>query len=413
MRQFGTIFGFELKHYLKDKTFVGVTLALVIIVAAIMCFPRVSEAFGGDDESDSSGPLPVMLVKAEDPTDSDLMYGLFSAAFADYDVEPCSDGAEQIREEILSGRAECAFVLKKEGSYVYYVDNLSINDSNAAIAEQLLIKLFQMKAMTGCGIGAEQAAGIVGMQISGEVENLGKDQTRNFFYTYLMVMALYIVIMIYGSMVANNVASEKSSRAMELLVTSADPVAMLFGKVLASSLAGFIQLLSLFGSALLFYNLNRSYWTGSEVISSLFDIPPQLLFFLLLFFVLGFLTYAFLYGAIGSTVSKLEDIGTAVGPVALLLMASFFVVIFSLAFGSVDTTLMKVCSYIPFSASITMFTRIAMSNVPWYEIAASILIQAASVVLIGLIAAKTYRVGVLLYGTKPKLGELIKTVREA
>ena len=413
MKQFGTIFSFELKHYFKDKTFVGITLALVIIMAIVMCFPRVSEALESDDEMDSDSPLPVMLVKASDTADRDMMFNLFESAFLNYDVRYSEDDIPQIKQQITAGDVDCAFVLADDGSYTYYVDTLSLNDDNTFVAEQLLVKLLQMKEMTGYGLGMDQAAGIAGMQVSGKVENLGKDQTHNFFYTYLMVMALYIVIMMYGQMVANNVASEKSSRAMELLVTSTDPVAMLFGKVLASSLAGFIQLLALFGSALLFYDLNRSYWAGSEIISSLFDIPPLLLCFLLLFFILGFLIYAFLYGAIGSTVSKLEDVGSAVGPVALLFMACFFVVIFSLAFGSVDSTLMKVCSYIPFSAPITMFTRIAMSNVPWYGIAASISIQVLSVVLIGLLAAKTYRVGVLLYGTRPKIGELVKLLREA
>jgi len=69
---------------------------------------------------------------------------------------------------------------------------------------------------------------------------------------------------------------------------------------------------------------------------------------------------------------------------------------------------MKVCSYIPFTSSMAMFTRIAMSTVAWYEIVASIAILAASVVLIGALSAKIYRMGVLLYGNPPKIGALVK-----
>lgn len=76
------------------------------------------------------------------------------------------------------------------------------------------------------------------IQITGEVESLGKDQFQNFFYTYIMIFALYMVILLYGQMVATNVATEKSSRAMEVLITSAKPNSMMFGKVLASCIAG-------------------------------------------------------------------------------------------------------------------------------------------------------------------------------
>jgi ABC-2 type transport system permease protein len=134
---------------------------------------------------------------------------------------------------------------------------------------------------------------------------------------------------------------------------------------------------------------------------------------MLLFFVLGFVIYAFLFGAVGSTVSKLEDINTAVQPITLLFVAAFMVVMFSLASNNVDTPLMIVCSYVPFTSPMAMFTRIAMSTVPWYEITISTAILIASVIGVGILSAKIYRVGVLLYGTKPKIGALFKAIRNA
>ena len=86
---------------------------------------------------------------------------------------------------------------------------------------------------------------------------------------------------------------------------------------------------------------------------------------------------------------------------------------FGLASGSVDNIAMLVCSFIPFTSPIAMFTRIAMSTVPPYQIALSIGILAVSVVAIGVLSAKIYRVGVLLYGTPPKLGAIFKAVWRA
>lgn len=220
-----------------------------------------------------------------------------------------------------------------------------------------------------------------------------------------------MVILLYGQMVATNVATEKSSRTMEVLITSAKPAAMMFGKVIASCLAGLVQLIAVFGSAILFYSFNQEQWGDNFIISSIFDMPPGLLVYMVVFFILGFFIYAFLYGAIGSTASKLEDINTSVMPITMLFIIAFFVVMFSMVSGNVDTTLIKVCSYVPFTSSMAMFTRIAMSTVPWYEILISILILIGSVLGIGVLSAKIYRVGVLLYGTTPKIGSIIRAVR--
>ena len=134
---------------------------------------------------------------------------------------------------------------------------------------------------------------------------------------------------------------------------------------------------------------------------------------MLLFFVLGFLIYAFMFGAVGSTASKLEDINTSVMPLTMLFVVAFVVVMTSMSSGNVDNIVMKVCSFIPFTSPMSMFTRIAMSTVPWYEIVISIVILIASTIGIGVLAAKIYRVGVLLYGTPPKIGAIIKAVMAA
>lgn len=414
MKQFGKILRFELKYYLKNKVFVGVTIFLVLLIAAVMCFPRISAMFdSGDTGEHTPAELPVMLVKAEDSTQAEMVRETFASAFTDYDVQITNAENDEIKDKITSGNVKCAFVMTGLTSYTYYVDNLSMYDSKTTIADEVLQQIYQMNAMINGGMTAEQAGEIMNIQITSEIENLGKDQAQNFFYTYIMIFALYMVILLYGQMVATNVATEKSSRAMEVLITSAKPTSMMFGKVIASCLAGLSQLVAVFGSALVFYNLNKSYWGGNMVIDSIFNIPPELFVYMLVFFILGFLIYAFMFGAVGSTASKLEDINTSVMPITLLFVIAFLVVMFSMSAGNVDNTLMMVCSYIPFTSPMAMFTRICMSTVPLYEILISIAILIGSTVGVGFIAAKIYRVGVLLYGTTPKIGAILKAVWKA
>ena len=144
--------------------------------------------------------------------------------------------------------------------------------------------------------------------------------------------------------------------------------------------------------------------------TSIFDIPLHLLLFMLVFFILGFLIYAFLYGAVGSTVSKLEDINTAIMPITFLFIIAFIVVMTALGSGEVDNLPMLVCSFIPFTSPMAMFTRIAMSTVPSWQITISIAILAVSVCGTGVLAARIYRVGVLLYGTTPKPAEVLRMI---
>ncbi len=413
MKQFGKILKFELKSYFKNKAFVGITIFLVLLIAAVMFFPRISELFKSDTEAEVSYDKSVMLIKTHDDTQKQMLNETFRAAFSDYDVIITDEDTDSIKEKITSGKAECAIVMTGDTEYTYYVENLTMYDNNTVIADEVLQRVYQMNAMVKGGMSVQSAGQVMNIGISGTVETLGKDQMQNFFYTYIMIFALYMVILLYGQMVAMNVATEKSSRAMEVLITSAKPISMMFGKVIASCIAGLVQLSAIFGSALLFFNLNKSHWGDNMIIDSIFNIPPQLFAFMLVFFLLGFVIFAFLFGAVASTVSKLEDINTAVQPITFLFVFGFMVVMFSMTSGNVDNMLMKVCSYIPFTSPMAMFTRIAMSTVPWYEIALSIAILIGSTVGIGILSAKIYRVGVLMYGTAPKIKNIIKAVWKA
>ena len=410
MKQFGKILKFELKGYMRNKVFVGITIFLVVAIAVVMFIPNIIAAFESDDEGDvTPTDLPTMLVYAEDEDLSAIVKEYFGNAFVDYNVKVAEGSVDDLKNDIISGNAECAFVMNSASSYTYYVNNLSMYDMNTEVANTVLQEVYRINAMVQNGLTPEQAGEIMSVQIESGTETLGKDQMQNFFYTYIMIFALYMVILLYGQMVATNVATEKSSRAMEVLVTSAKPTSMMFGKVLASCIAGFSQLVLVFGTAILLYNINKEA-LSNPLIASIFDIPIELFIYLIVFFVLGFLIYAFMFGAIGSTASKLEDINTSVMPITFLFIIAFMVVMFSMSSGSVDNTAMLVCSYIPFTSPMAMFTRICMSTVAWYEIAISIAILIGSTVGIGVLSAKIYRVGVLLYGMPPKFSTILKTV---
>ena len=381
MKQFMTILKFELLEYFRNKVFIGITAFLVAILALMMFVPDLLSGIISDDNDEK----PVMLLSSYQ---NEVLEPVFTSAFPTYTITTMeTNSLTEIQEQIRNKEAECAFVFEDDTISRYTYEEM--------------------------GVSASDTQMIMSLSVSHDTENLGQNQITNFLYTYIMIMALYMVIAMYGQMVASHVAAEKDSRVMELLIATSDPTSMMFGKVLASCIAGLFQLAVIFGSALLFYNLNPDAWGDSPILQMLFDIPLHLLVYMLIFFLLGYLIYAFLYGAIGSTVSRIEDLSTALTPLTFIFVAAFMIVVFGISSGDVDSPLMIVASWFPLSSPMAMFTRIGMSTVPVFEIAGSIIVLIISLFLIGKLSAKIYRTGVLLYGKKVKFFSLLKQIIKA
>lgn len=415
MSAFKAVFLFELNKFFKSKGYLITTIVIMVGVAIAVFFPRFKNVFAHGDTSPAERDV-IWLTLSEDMMGSDenLTRDIYLRAFADAfrtdAVEQVNKSEEEIFREIKDGNITCAFVLTDVFSYIYYAGDVSLYDSNTSMADRAMQEAYTRSCLYEAGLSSSQVNSAMGSVITHETKSVGKDQRENFFYTYIMIMALYIVIVYYGQSIATGVGAEKSSRAMELLITSVKPVPMIFGKILASSVAGLIQLVCIFGTAMLSFRLNEPYWEGNAIIRSLFNVPASLLGYMLLFFLLGFFIYAFLYGATGSTVTKLEEVGQATMPVTLIFVVGFLVTVQAMSGDTINSFLVKVFSFIPFTSPMVMFARIAMSVVPAGEIAVSVAILIVSAVLVGVLSAKIYRAGVLIYGTRPKAGTLIKTV---
>jgi len=234
--------------------------------------------------------------------------------------------------------------------------------------------------------------------------------TNGFLPTYIMIMVLFYSMIVYGAMVASGVAQEKSSRAMELLITSAKTQNLILGKIIGIGLAGLTQLAIWLLGMLIFFQINFSYWKDNAIVSGLFGMPASKIAIMLLFYLMGFFMYAALYGAIGSLVSRMEDIQMLQLPIVFLLMIGLFVTIFGMI--QPGSTMLIVFSFIPIYTPMSMFARINTSDVVWWQVALSMVLSFATVVLFAWAAAKIYRVGVLMYGKLPSLKEIIRAIRD-
>lgn len=412
MKQFFTVFRFEFKNYAKNKVFIAITLLAILLLGGVLFFPRVKEAFSSGTQTEEPGQEREIVALADSSgANAQESLAFFSAALPQYEWKLSDADTGALKAKVEDGSYRFALILQSPLKYQYIVANISMTDTVSNELDELIVTKYRADTMQKLGLTAQESQQLLSSQAQGETITLGKDQMKSYFYTFILMFALYMTILVYGQFVAQSVVTEKSSKAMELLITSAKPSSLMFGKVVGTGLAGLVQLILIVGSAFVFFNLNRSYWDSGSVITSLFDMPLGLVLYTILFFVAGYFLYAFLFGALASLASRMEDTNTLVMPVMLVFIVSFMVTIFSMVGGKIDSVLMKVLSFVPFTSPMAMFARIAMSEVAPIQIILSIVILIVSIIGIGFLAAGIYRVGVLMYGKPPKLKELVRILR--
>ena len=216
-----------------------------------------------------------------------------------------------------------------------------------------------------------------------------------------------MIIVMYGMMIATSVANEKSNRTVEILVTSTSSSSLLFGKVFAAVTAIIFQMGLIFASILGSYKFNEDSLDG--MLDMFFDIPAEVLVTFAVFGLGGFLIYAFMYGALGALVSKIEDLNKSAGTAQMLVMVIYFLVLFQMQ--EPDGIVIRILSYLPVSSYSAMFIRIAMGTVATWEIVVSAVILYVSVVAMGFVGAKIFRNSTLRYGNPIKLTNALRGLR--
>lgn len=409
MKQFLKIFKYEFMGVVKNKIYLGITAFLVVAVAVVLCLPNLLSFIKGDESDSPVQDVNKSKVAVVDNTGLYKDLNKFSLMASDFEYEFSKQSKEELSEKIKNGEYEAALIIEEPLKCEYLVESLGMYDSLSPVISKVLETTYFESLLIENGMTSEEAAASSMAAAQVNVSELGKSFMDTYYYTYILIFFLYMAILLYGQMVATSVTTEKSSRAMELLITSARPNSLMFGKVIGTGAAGLFQLIIVLIVSGIFYNLNASAWKEIPIINSIFNVPGDVLVYTVIFFVLGFFLYAFIYGAIGSMLSRVEEMNTAVMPVILLFIAALFIS-FTGMMSDINSPLMVVSSFIPFFTPMTMFVRICMGSVPFIQIIISIIELVVFTVLVGYFSAKIYRVGVLMYGKPPKLRELFKVL---
>jgi len=236
------------------------------------------------------------------------------------------------------------------------------------------------------------------------------DQGQSFILAYVFMMIIYVTVLMYGIYVMRGVLEEKSSHVVEVVISTVKPFELMLGKILGIGAVGLTQFLIW---AALMAAISAPGAVAALGVSGmeLPAVPAQLLVFFVIYFVLGFLLYGTLYAGIGAAFDTEQEAQNFQGVVTMFLVVPL--VLMMQILNQPDGTLAVVLSLIPFFTPMLMFLRMTLTQVPAIQLAASVVFMLAAIVVASWVVGKIYRVGILMHGSKPKLKDLIRWVREA
>ncbi|MCP1181991.1 ABC transporter permease [Paenibacillus sp. 1781tsa1] len=427
MNKMGTITGFTFKNKVKTKSFMVTTIVLALLISIGLNVPYFITLFNGGSigGASSSNPVNIGLLSTGQPEVSEKLES-FSAAQGDQAYRFIASGDKD--EAALAADAEAGLTdgyLKFEPvagqefpqPILYSAEDVSpqiiasieaalqsvkldvvVKDVLTAEQKELIttpVKLTEQSLSTdGSGAGAESE---------------GAMSPINYIVVYLLIILLFTSTMMTGNMIASEITAEKSSRIMEILITSVSPLSQMFGKIIGIFMVGMLQI-GIFGAVVagnILLPHNRAVLGDFNM--NLSDVNIAVIVYGLIFYILGYFLYAVLFAAIGSMVSRTEELGQAVLPITMLSLVSFYIAIFSIS--TPNILLLKIASFIPFTSPTAILVRIGAGVAPTWEVLTSLAILIVSIIIFGWLAAKIYRTGVLMYGKRPTFKELFKAMK--
>ncbi|MFD1065753.1 ABC transporter permease [Oceanobacillus locisalsi] len=412
MNKFWTIVGHTYFSRVKSKSFIITTVITLTIIIGMANLPSIIDMFSGEDESDD------VLVMDESGMYGDYLLEEGVSEGAGVSFENFEGTEEEAKEAVIDEEYDGLLVVTADEDNLpegeYYANRISETGEQVQI-EQILQ---QLKVMTGtqeAGID-QQTLDTIYAPVTLQTEQLddsartAEEMNQSRGLVYAMLFILYMTVLIYGQMIATDVATEKSSRVMELLISSAPPIMHMFAKIIGIAFLGLTQIIILLGGGYFAIQANEGSMAGEFFeVMGLTNNDPIIYVYAVVFFLLGYFLYATLAAMLGSLVSRIEDVNQLVTPMVMVIVVAFILAMMGLSMP--DSTLITVTSYIPFFTPMIMFLRIGMLNIPFWEVGLSIGIMVVTIVLLAALAARVYKGGVLMYGKSGSLKDIKQAMK--
>lgn len=423
MNSLKTVIGFTLRTKLLTKSFIITTAILVVLISIGVNLPYIISLFSKDEPVKKIGVLSGSYTTISES----LSQAFNGQENKDLQIIVDPNATEgQLKTQLENGeingyiKLEAAEGASPEAfpSTVYYANkDLGFAEQSAFTS---VLSVLKTKWIAKDALSDEQLAQLeqpvrfdtVNLKDSEEGPVSEADDMRKMVSTFVvlaLIILFFMTNMMTGNMIAAEVTQEKSSRIMEILITSVSPLAQMFGKIIGMFILGLIQIIVFLLAAFVNLMLPHNAAAFKDINFDISMIDPNVVLLGIVFFILGYFLYATLFAAVGSIVSRTEDLGQAIMPITMLSLAAFYIASFSVS--APDSMLVKISSFFPFFSPTTMLLRIGAGNYAAWEVIVSVLILIVSILACGWLSAKIYRTGVLMYGKRPSWKEIRKAMK--
>ncbi|MDH5406600.1 MAG: ABC transporter permease [Candidatus Aminicenantes bacterium] len=418
MGKIGKILKREYLIRVKKKSFIIITFLTPLLLGGLMLFPAFMSTITSEAQRkvavvDLKGNIYPSFTQALDiPIKGGKKKFLLEKVAADVIMLP--QVKERLTQRVESEELDAYIIIPSdviaEGKAEYYARNVGNIDEIDSISKALnkvvveerlnqegldplqinrLIKRVELKTVKIVK-GEEKAGGFVSEYIG----------------TLIFVMILYMTILMYGQSIMRGVIEEKSSRVVEVLLSSVTPFQLMFGKIMGIGAVGLTQYF-IWGAVILGiggYGQSFAAQMGSEL-GQIEILSPATIFFFIIFFILGWLLFATMYAAVGAICNTDQEAQQAQFPIIMFLLLPILLMMYIV--GNPNSGMTTILSLIPFFTPMLMFMRINLVMPPVWQIGLSIVLLVVAILLMTKLAAKIFRIGILMYGKRPSLVEIV------
>ncbi|MCL1632638.1 ABC transporter permease [Sporolactobacillus sp. CPB3-1] len=409
MNKFILLFSQSYTNKLKTKSFLLTTLLLLVGLLCLFMWPTISNWFSSEGKQ-----LKIAI--------SDQTHSRTAAYFHSTNQIRFTSSAlpyNQEEQRVLKGKEDGLLILsrKQDGSLKAELRTQKplelTNQKNIEEQVRTANRLFTIEQLN---LNSEQVQKIMNQEIDLQQTVLSKNDASGkssaqkataTIVSYAVALIIYLFVLSYLSIISSEIAAEKDSRIMEIIISSTSPIVHLLSRVFGTLFLAMTQFAILIGSALIMARSfhNGKYWT--QISDLMGGLTPGYTVYAILFFLLACLLYTLVGAVLGSLVNKVQDVGQAMMPVTMMLMIGFFIAISGMS--NPDTLLIKIFSYVPFTASMIMPMRIGATDMALWQAFLSLMLLFITIIGLFVFSLRFYRGSVLTYAS----GSFIKKIKQA
>lgn len=418
MKQIMTVFAFTFREAIRKKVFIVSTIIILALLIILTAVPALIQKFksekpdSGADAPEAASRLQVCYYVDEDIMINGAIEALSSKITDTRFEKGDALKIDEYKEIIKTDGKTSLIVVSKDpmGQPFITVTNMDfMTGISSGFAVDILSDLYIYNTLESRGIDKDTIK-FAQSRLNYAEEFAGEMDFSGYLLGIVLIILVFFAVYFYGYGVSMSVATEKTSRVMETLIVSAKPSRILIGKCLGMGAVGLSQfiLMIAFGSICYKFFLPDGFTVfGMELTLSAFTLKSAL--FTFIYFLLGYILYSMLNAVSGAFVSKIEDLNSAMMPVMMIALLSFYMGYFSMMTNG-STVLQKITMYVPFSSPFIMPFILLNRDLSDFDLIISLLALVIAIVIVTILSIKIYTASVLRYGKRVRLKDLYKEI---